>query len=293
MTTTRQPVVAGQFYSGTKQALEQELKQCFTSARGCGKIPAEREEDASIKGLVVPHAGYLYSGAIASHAYCALAKHGVADTYILLGPNHTGIGSGISLMAKGSWQTPLGDISIDHTMTAQLQKDLIDDDPIGHQNEHSIEVQLPFLQYIHKDTPFQFVPISFLMQDQTTAHEIGLLLATVIQNSSKNVVIIASTDFSHVGFNYRTMPPEGLRVDTYAQKQDKLALDAILQLNPDRLIQTVEDHAISMCGYGPVAAMLYATKKLGATKAELLKYGTSYEIQPSSSCVGYAALKIY
>ena len=138
-----------------------------------------------------------------------------------------------------------------------------------------------------------FVPICMAMQDFETSSEVGKIIADTIKNTSGNIAIIASTDFSHAGFNYMSMPPEGTRVDEYAEKQDKLAIEQILKMSPQGLINTVNKNNISMCGYGPVAAMLTATKILGANKAELLKYGTSYEVHPNSSCVGYAAINVY
>ena len=131
------------------------------------------------------------------------------------------------------------------------------------------------------------------MQDFETASEVGKIIAEAIKTSDEKIIIIASTDFSHAGFNYMSMPPEGIRVDEYAEKQDRLAIDQIIQMNPEELINTVHKNSITMCGYGPVSAMLTAAKILGASKAELLKYGTSYEVQPSSSCVGYGALAVY
>jgi hypothetical protein len=140
---------------------------------------------------------------------------------------------------------------------------------------------------------FDFVPLCMGMQDIKTSEEIGTILANVIKDSDENIVIIASSDFTHAGFNYNSMPPEGMRVDKYAEKQDKLAIGKILKLDSKGLIDTVEKNNITMCGYGPVASLITAAKKLGSNKAELLKYGTSYEVQPSSSCVGYASLAIY
>jgi hypothetical protein len=261
--------------------------------RGPGNLPKITKGDKKIKGLVVPHAGYIYSGAIAAHSYNILAKNDFADTFIILGPNHTGMGSGVSIMTEGEWQTPLGTVSINEKLADLLSKDIIDKDENAHMYEHSIEVQLPFLQYSSSNKEFNFIPISMAMQDFDTANDVGKIIAGAIKSSNEKIVIIASTDFSHAGFNYMSMPPEGIRVDEYAEKQDKLAINQILQMNPEELIDTVHKNNITMCGYGPVAVMLTAAKILGASKAELLKYGTSYEVQPSSSCVGYGALVVY
>jgi MEMO1 family protein len=153
-------------------------------------------------------------------------------------------------------------------------------------------VQIPFLQYLGSGRPFEFVPLCMMMQDFETVRDAADVLSKALQKSTKHVVLIASSDFSHAGFNYRSAPPSGMRVDEYATKQDTLAIQEILALNPQQLIDTVEQHGITMCGSGPVATMLLVAKKLGATTAELLKYGTSYEVHPDSSCVGYGAIAI-
>lgn len=292
MENIRDAAVAGQFYPGTEKSLKQQIEDCFLDPRGCGKLPTIRQGGKTIKGLVVPHAGYIFSGAIASHAYGRLAEQGFADTFVLLGPNHTGRGSGVSMMTDGAWKTPLGTVPIDSSLAQAFYTGVIDRDATAHSYEHSIEVQLPFLQYIAREQRFNFVPLCMMMQDYETAQEVGAILAAALLKAKKNIVIIASSDFSHAGFNYRSMPPEGMRVDRYAEKQDKHAIEQILAMDPKGLVTTVEDHNITMCGYGPVAAMLVAVKKLGATKAELLKYGTSYEVHPDTSCVGYGAIAI-
>lgn len=289
----RRASVAGQFYEKDKRDLEQSLRGCFLDERGPGVLPKVNQVKNGIRGVVVPHAGYVYSGAIAAHSYYYLSNSGFADTFIILGPNHTGYGSGVSMMTEGAWETPLGTVPIDDSLAKQFLNGIIDKDESAHKYEHSIEVQLPFLQFSAGDKKFDFVPICMAMQDFQTSDEVGKILADVLKKSNKNIAIIASSDFSHAGFNYMSMPPAGMRVDKYAEKQDKLAISQILKMNPKGLIETVEKNSITMCGYGPVAAMLTASKILGAKQVELLKYGTSYEVQPSSSCVGYGALAVY
>jgi len=279
----RKPAVAGQFYEGDKTSLKEDIKNCFLDSRGPQELSEITDGKNNLKGLIVPHAGYMYSGAIAAYSYNYLSKHGFADTFIILGPNHTGYG--------GAWETPLGSVSINSTLAKQICRDIIDDDENAHIHEHSIEVQLPFLQYIGGNN-FDFIPICMGMQDYDTAFEVGNIISEAIKKTDTKVVVIASTDFSHAGFNYMTMPPEGMRVDEYANKQDQLAINQILNMNPQALVETVQKNNITMCGYGPVAALLTSAKNLGATKVELLKYGTSYEVAPSSSCVGYGALAV-
>ena len=289
----RKPSVAGQFYEGSENKLKERLKMCFLDERGPETLPKIEKGDIKIKGLVVPHAGYIYSGPIAAHSYNFLAKNGFADNFIILGPNHTGMGSGVAVMTEGVWETPLGEVPINEKLAKLLFKDIIDKDDNAHSYEHSIEVQLPFLQYISEKKEFNFVPICMAMQDFETSSEVGNIIADSIKQIKEKTVIIASTDFSHAGFDYMSAPPEGMRVDEYAEKQDHHAISQILKMNPKGLIDTVQKNGISMCGYGPVAAMLIASKVLGASKAELLKYGSSYEVHPSTSCVGYGSIAIY
>ncbi len=287
----RNPAAAGMFYPADKEQLIQNIEECFTDKRGPGSKPSISKKEKNVKGVVVPHAGYPFSGAIAAHAFDFIASNGFADCFIVLGPNHTGIGSAVSTMTDGSWKTPLGDVDINKKIGKEIFNGIVDDDEKAHSNEHSIEVQLPFLQYISKD--FDFVPISMSMQDYQTSEEIGGIIADVIKKSEKKIVIVASSDFSHVGFNYMSMPPAGMKVNEYAEKQDKKAIEKILKLDPKGLVDTVEQENISMCGYGPVASLLVAAKNLGATKAELLKYGSSYDVHPGDSCVGYGSIVVY
>jgi hypothetical protein len=284
-------VVAGQFYPAERDTLKRKIEECFLDERGCGELPQIGTERKKVKGLVVPHAGYIYSGAIASHAYFHLARNGFADTFIILGPNHTGVGSGVAVVTEGKWETPLGKVNINTSIARKIYKGIVDSDESAHRYEHSIEVQLPFLQFIAGSRSFDFVPICIMMQDFDTSSELGSIIAEAIKD--ENAVIIASTDFSHAGFNYRSSPPSGVRVDEYAEKQDKLAMEKIKEMDAEGLIKTVQDNNITMCGYGPVAAMLTASKKLSAKKADLLKYGTSYEVQPGTSCVGYGSFLVY
>ncbi len=293
MDEIRKPAVSGQFYEANKERLIDRIKECFKDKRGPGYIPEIKNKGEKIYGVVVPHAGLVFSGPIAAYSYKEIAENGFADTFIILGPNHTGMGSGVATMTQGKWRTPLGDIEINKELAKKIHTGIIDDDKTAHKSEHSIEVQIPFLQYLAKDKKISFVPITISMQDNKTNKEIGKIISNAIKSTEEKVTIIASSDFSHVGFNYMSMPPAGKNVDEYAETQDKKAIKEILKLDPKNLVETVEKENISMCGYGPVSAMIYASKNLGAEKGELLKYGSSYEVHPGSSCVGYGAISIY
>jgi AmmeMemoRadiSam system protein B len=282
----RRAAVAGMFYSLDPKELKENIATCFMNDKlGPGKRPEEIGIlPSTILGLVVPHAGYIYSGAVAAHSYFELSQEKKPDVFIILGPNHTPLGSGISLMDSGTWKTPLGDVSIDSDVAKAIldadEENIIDAEPTGHQAEHSIEVQLPFLQFLYKDE-FQFVPISMMLQDVRTAKEVGQAIAQGLNNLGVNGVIIASTDFSHYE------PHET------AQEKDRKAINIILQFDEEGLYNTVSSLNISMCGYGPVMAMLTATKLLGAKNAKLLKYATSGDTSGNyGQVVGYAAIKV-
>jgi AmmeMemoRadiSam system protein B len=275
----RHPSQAGMFYAGTDQALRAQIEKCFTHKLGPGKLPriAERELQTII-GLVCPHAGYMYSGPVAAHAYHDLAADGKPDIVVLFGPNHTGYGSALSLMKDGVWRTPLGDLEID-TVTADLilkESSVIDVDDSAHTYEHSIEVQLPFLQYLY-GSAFKFVPICFLMQDLESSREVGLAVAKAL--SGKNGLVIASSDMTHYEPHQR------------AEQKDRMATNAAVKMDEELYFSTVETYSISTCGYGPMVAAITASKLLGAKKARLLCYKTSGDITGDfSSVVGYASM---
>jgi MEMO1 family protein len=261
----RQPAVAGQFYPLHCEHLEKELKRCFE-----GLEIRER----NVLGAVCPHAGYVYSGKVAAHAYAAIPE---ADTYILFGPNHTGYGSPISV-SRDTWKTPLGTIEVDVDLADGFLGSIVDADELGHRYEHSIEVQLPFLQY-RFERDFKILPICMGMQDEETAIEVGNLAADLVSKSGKRVVFIASSDFTHY-------QPADL-----AREVDNEIIEAILNLDVPEIYNRLYRRNASVCGYGPIAAMLTASKKLGGKKATLLNYTNSGDISGDlDAVVGYAAI---
>lgn len=286
----RPPAVAGQFYAGSESSLREQIEQCYTHELGPGEVPEVKAGPRKILGLVSPHAGYPYSGPVAAHGFARLATDGKPDSFILLGPNHHGAGSGVSIMTSGKWSTPLGEVEIDQPLANGIKNasEIIDEDEIAHAYEHSIEVQLPFLRHLFGDK-FRIVPICMMMQDEKTSEEVGQAIAKA--SADKDVVIVASTDFTHCGPMYGQLPPEGKRADEFAREQDKKAIEEIVGLNPKGLFETIRNHRITMCGYGCVAAMLFAVKGR-AEKGELLKYATSYEIAPGPNAVGYGAIAV-
>ncbi len=272
----RKPAVAGVFYKGNPDSLKKQIQWCFKHKLGPGKIP-EIGNKREIKGAMAPHAGYDYSGPIAAHTYAKIVEDGFPDTFVILCPNHYGMGSAISTMVEGEWETPLGNVEIDSEFAARLVKEAYaDPDPSAHLREHSLEVHLPFFQYFSKD--FRMVPISMWIQDMETSMEIGNAIEEIAKDLDRDVLVLASTDMTH----YKSAD--------IASKADGKILDAIAKLDEKLMIKRVMDSNVNMCGYGPVAATMVASKGLGAQNAEILKYATSGHLTGDlSEVVGYAS----
>lgn len=275
----RRPSQAGAFYAGTADALKRQIEDCFLHELGPGKIPEVVKAGLKhVIGLVSPHAGYMYSGPVAAHAYYRLALDGKPDVVVLFGPNHTGYGSALAVMSEGFWHTPLGDVEVEGELANRIVREsrIVDVDSSAHRFEHSIEVQLPFLQYLY-GSEFKIVPICFLMQDLASAREVGRAVAKVL--AGRNAAIIASSDMTHYE------PQES------AEKKDREALKAVEEMDEAKFYSTVENYNMSICGYGPITALMIAAKILGAKEAKLLCYKTSGDaIGDYSSVVGYAAV---
>ena len=264
----RKPVVAGQFYPGTSSQLKAMI-EAFVDEK------AAKEE---VIGLVSPHAGYVYSGPVAG---AVISKVKFKDTFVIMGPSHTGMGRPFSIMTQGTWETPLGKVEIDSELGKQIlaTSSHLEEDNVAHQYEHSIEVQLPFLQYFKPD--IRIVPIMLAYAGGDIYKEIGKELAKAIRESNKGVVIMASSDMTHYE------PQET------AQEKDTQAIQAILDLNEDELLRRVDELNISMCGYAPTVSLISAAKELGATGAELVRYQTSGDTTGDySAVVGYAGVII-
>ena len=272
----RQPAVAGHFYQGSPSALRDQVERFL--------VPETKKVKAL--GIVSPHAGLVYSGSVAGAVYSRIELPG---TFVLIGPNHTGLGAPVSLMASGSWETPLGAVRInDDLAEAVLSKSRrIHDDTMAHLQEHSLEVQLPFIQYLKRN--FTIVPIQMMDTRLETCIEIGNAIASAIaecgaksaEYKAGGTLIVASSDMSHY-----------VSAET-AKKKDHAAIKRILDLDAQGLYHTVRDEGISMCGYGPVVAMLTACKVLGARKADLVKYTNSGEVSGDyDQVVGYAGIVV-
>jgi AmmeMemoRadiSam system protein B len=264
------------FYAGTARELEKQIEWCYKHELGPGTIPRVNSKGPrDIVAIVAPHAGYYYSGPVAAHAYKELADDGIVDTAVILGPNHTGYGWPVSLWVGDSWSTALGEIEIDKKCAQRLLGKVVKADETAHLHEHSIEVQLPWLQYLYKKV--KIVPIAMLAQDLETARTLG----KIISLAGDNIVIIASSDFTHYESH------------SVATETDNSVIEAILALDEEELYKRCESLNCTMCGYGPVASVIVAAKEMRAQRASLLKYATSGDTSGDfSRVVGYGSIVI-
>jgi MEMO1 family protein len=276
---TRQPAQAGTFYPDTEGALRTKIHNCFLHPLGPGSIPSiPSPPDERLVAIIVPHAGYDYSGPVAAHSYNVLASSGLKESVIILGPNHTGYGSGVSTMTGTQWATPLGEVPVNDSLASMIVKTsgLIDVEDEAHRMEHSIEVQLPFLQFIYPRR-FQFVPICMMLQDLETSLDVGEAVAKA--SASTGAILIASSDWTHY-------EPQEL-----ARKKDNKAIQAVLSMDEEKFQDIIEEDQVSACGYGPVTSVIHASKILGAKQAKLLSYHTSGDTSGEKrAVVGYAAI---
>ena len=276
----RKPAVADFFYERSATALSRQIERCFRHPMGPGSVPElGGTEPLRTVGLVSPHAGYMYSGPTAAHGFYRLASQQKPAVVVILGPNHHGVGAPISL-SKEVWQMPMGLVKTD-TEVAERILDAVPEakwDEVAHLQEHSIEVQVPFLQYIY-GSDFKIVAIALARQSAATSRVLGQAIASALTN--KRGLVIASSDFTHY------------EPQASAKSKDNLALEAIFNMRPEQLEETVKNHNITMCGSGPVMAMLTACTLRGASASHLLSYGTSGDITGDPSrVVGYASVEI-
>jgi MEMO1 family protein len=264
----RPPAVAGRFYPSDPRELARQVEQF--SGGATGKIAA--------RGCMVPHAGYIYSGHVAGAVYAAME---IPARIILLGPRHYPQGQPLAILTEGCFETPLGQAQIDAAMARELAHacPLLREDPVAHEREHSLEVQLPFLQRLARD--FRFVPVVLGTDRYGAIEELGRAVARVVAAQTEPVLVIASSDMNH----YES--------DAVTRVKDEHAIARVLALDPRGLHDTVRSEGISMCGYAATVAMLVAMRELGATDATLIRYATSGDVTGErDQVVGYAGVVI-
>jgi AmmeMemoRadiSam system protein B len=267
----RLPAVAGRFYPAGAAEL---AGQVDTMAG----VPPDAEK-VRARACLVPHAGYMYSGHVAAAVYARLE---LPRRYIILGPRHYPHGEALAILSEGAWQTPLGQAQVDQALADELKRScpLLREDIVAHRAEHSLEVQLPFLQRLAGT--FSFVPIALGTVHYPSLEELGQAIAKVIAAQEDDVLIVTSSDMNHY------------EDDRITRIKDRKALDQVLALNPGGLYDTVRKEDISMCGFGPAVTMLTAARLLGATRAELVRYATSGDVTGDrDAVVGYAGVVVH
>ncbi|MDH5743870.1 MAG: AmmeMemoRadiSam system protein B [Candidatus Aminicenantes bacterium] len=265
----RKPSVAGYFYPSNPRALHDLIERM---------VDPEAEAKKAIC-VVSPHAGYEYSGYVAGSVFSSVK---LPEKFIIIGPNHRDVSTNLAIMKQGVWETPLGDVPINTSLAERIMEnsDLIVEDERSHQLEHSLEVQVPFVQYFKKNVSIVPISIAFHVPFDEL-EELGKAISKGIKESGQEVLIIASTDMSH----YVSQEE--------AKEKDFRAIEKILQLDANGLYDVVKREHISMCGYQPTVAALIASKELDAKKAELIKYRTSGDVSGNfSGVVGYAGIRI-
>jgi len=275
----RKPAVAGAFYPSDREELSKLIDSCFLHPLGPGRLPPARRGTSSLVACVVPHAGYVYSGPVAAHSYLHVSSLPDPEVIVIIAPNHYGIGSGVSTYDGGAWETPLGRMTVDEEGAKKLARaaGIVDFDPEAHRMEHSLEVQLPFLQKLYGDR-VPFVPVSLAFQDADTAAEVAKGVEAVLRG--RRGVLIASSDFSHYE------PAE------QAKKKDLALADDVVSMDVESFYSTLERLRVTACGFGAIATVMRAAKSLGFKRGELLKYASSGDTTgDNSQVVGYGALR--
>ena len=281
--TMREPAVAGMFYPPGKRSLVKEIEKCLKKGPGNNSgLKAER-----IYGVISPHAGYTYSGPTASFGFLAMKESGMPDSVIIMGPNHRGLG-GKAVVSDEDFLTPLGVMEVDQDLIRKLGLEV---DNSSHAGEHSMEVQLPFIQYF--DMSVKQVCISVSDQSLGFSEELGKRIASAVQASKGNVGLIASSDFTHCGWNYGYPVPSGMNAGQFAESRDRPVIEKLLHMDLENAFRKKDELGTTACGLGPIAAVMTASKELGADKARMMDYTTSYDTAPSDSAVGYASIVLY
>lgn len=282
----RKAAFAGQFYEANEQALEKQIVECFEGKNGPGATPLIKRS-GTIKAIIAPHAGYMFSGPCAAWAYKEIAEAEFADLYIIIGPNHAGTGNAVSMQG---YETPFGLARVDQEFAKALMEknEELKIDEEAHAGEHSIEVQLPFLQFATKDKMHELKILPILLHE-IDYMKLGLDLKETILESGKKVVIIVSSDFTHYGRNYHHIPfSTDVKKNIY--ERDRKAIDLIEKLDADGFIKYIDETMGNICGAFPIASLL---KSMKSAKVELLQFYTSADLeeeQTYKNSVSYAAI---
>lgn len=277
----REPAVAGMFYERDPKRLRRQITEgCFLHSLGPQRLPAPVIPKANQSiAIIAPHAGYVYSGPCAAHAYLAASEAGAFDVAVVLGPQHRGFGPAVAVQPPGTYSTPLGDLKVpDEVQRLCEAGPFVVLDAVAHRDEHSIEVQMPFIQYLYEPPPL-VIPLALSLTDFVQIHRLAEAVWQVV--GERTALLVASTDFTH----YESA--------TQAQKKDSRVIERIKAMDPQGVLDTVQREHISMCGYAPVATVLEAALQKRMTTVSQLCYMTSGDVTgDSSSVVAYAAFVV-
>ena len=275
----RKPAVAGQFYPADREELSALVDGCYLNPLGPGKSPPAPVAKGDLVSVVCPHAGYVYSGPVAAHSYFHVSSLRDPDLIVVVAPNHYGIGSGVSTFKEGEWETPLGRMKVDSEAAEELAglEETVAFDPGAHRLEHSLEVQLPFLQRIYGDS-VPFLPISLVFQVIDTARALSAALSKLLRG--RRAVLVASSDLTHY------------EPSDVAKRKDMALLQRVLEGDLEGFYSTLDSLNVTSCGFGAIATVMETSKALGLPRADLLKYATSGDTTGDNlQVVGYGALR--
>ena len=275
----RKPAVAGQFYPSDPTELASLVDSCYTHPLGPGRVPPAESTDGRLVAVVAPHAGYVYSGPVAAHSYLHVSSMADPELVVVVAPNHYGVGSGVSTFKDGEWETPLGRMRVDGEAAEKLVSlaGIVAYDPDAHRLEHSLEVQLPFIQRIYGNR-VPLLPVSLLFQDIDTARAVAAAVAEVARG--RRTVLVASSDLTHY------------EPAAQAKTKDLAAIDEVVRMDLEGFYSTLERLGVTACGFGAIATVMEAARALGLKRGELLKYASSGDTSGDNlQVVGYGALR--
>jgi MEMO1 family protein len=281
----RKPAVAGSFYPAGKAELNEAIESSYLHKLGPGRLPYQEAvgPDPELKACVCPHAGYVYSGPIAAHSFLDISQLKAPELVVIVGPNHYGLGGGVATYGEGEWETPLGNVPVDQDASKRVAElcGFVVVDPEAHRREHSIEVQLPFLQHLYGRS-FSFLPISLAFQEKSIARELGKGLAQLLKEAGEadvKSILIASSDLTHY------------EPASQAREKDTALLKHVQRLDLDAFYTTLERRNITACGYGAIATVMETCRLLGLSRGRLNAYATTGDVTgDDEAVVGYPSV---
>jgi MEMO1 family protein len=283
--TLRKPAVAGSFYPAGKPELDEAIESSYLHKLGPGRLPYQEtaRPEPELKACVCPHAGYAYSGPIAAHSFLDISQLKAPELVVIVGPNHYGLGSGVATYGEGEWETPLGKVPVDQDASKRIAElcGFVVVDPEAHRKEHSIEVQLPFLQHLYGGS-FSFLPISLAFQEKSIARDLGKGLAQLLKEAGEadvSSVLIGSSDLTHY------------EPASQAREKDTALLKHVQRLDLDAFYTTLERRNVTACGYGAIATVMETCRLLGLGKGRVNAYATSGDVTgDNEAVVGYPSV---